>query len=298
MGRLAFALIGLGRAWAQDARPLDLDQTRAALGATEAALRDKNLTDADLQTLKAQNGARLALQGAIADLTPGSRRRQAPGGAHAQIGRAAPTTDVAAKELETEKKRHDTLDANLRSARAMPLRSRRPLDPHQRGARQLFARHTFAGSSSILDPQLGRGLAGSSDDTEVRRSLTATGSTRSANDCRRAKSALRRPRSRRARRAPLSGSPAGSSISIRRAAPPAGSAARLPRRGSSSSWRCCRWPPLACWPAPSTPSTFPIRASQGLIEAALDAARDFDRRQRACARHARARSPGLAPRRR
>src|SRR5208282_482498 len=43
---LAFVLIGLGRAWAQDVHPLDLDQTRAALSSTEAARRDKNISDA------------------------------------------------------------------------------------------------------------------------------------------------------------------------------------------------------------------------------------------------------------
>src|SRR6202050_380164 len=54
---LAFVLIGLGPAWAQDVHPLDLDQTRAALSSTESALRDKNLTDADLLKLKAENDA-------------------------------------------------------------------------------------------------------------------------------------------------------------------------------------------------------------------------------------------------
>src|ERR1700734_3921391 len=47
---LAFVLIGLGPAWAQDAHPLDLDQTRAALSSIESALKDKNLADADLRT--------------------------------------------------------------------------------------------------------------------------------------------------------------------------------------------------------------------------------------------------------
>ena len=46
---LAFVFLALGQAWAQDAHPLDLDQTRAALTSTEAALRDRNLTDPDLQ---------------------------------------------------------------------------------------------------------------------------------------------------------------------------------------------------------------------------------------------------------
>src|SRR6478609_8807255 len=68
---LFFALATLSRAGAQETHRLDLDQTRATLTATEAALRDKNLDDAGLQTLRAQSDAlALALQGAIANLTP------------------------------------------------------------------------------------------------------------------------------------------------------------------------------------------------------------------------------------
>ena len=153
---LAFVLMGLGRAWAQDAHPLDLDQTRAALTATEAALRDKNLTDADLQTLKVQNDALgVALQGAVAELTPrlaASAKRLAE--LTPKSGETAPTTDVAAKELESEKKKHDTLDANLRAARAMLLQSDDLSTRISAARRQLFARQTFARSSSVLDPQL------------------------------------------------------------------------------------------------------------------------------------------------
>jgi potassium efflux system protein len=153
---LAFVLIGLGRAWAQDVHPLDLDQTRAALSTTEAALKDKNLTDADLQALKAQNDAlALALQGAIADLTPrlaASAKRLAE--LTPKSGETAPTTDVAAKELDSEKKHHDTLDANLRAARAMLLQADDLSTRISAARRQLFARHTFARSSSILNPEL------------------------------------------------------------------------------------------------------------------------------------------------
>ena len=152
----AFVLLGPGRAWAQDGHPLDLDQTRAALTATEAALRDKNLTDADLQTLKARNDALgVALQGAVAELTPrlaASAKRLEE--LTPKSGETAPTTDVAAKELESEKKRHDTLDANLRAARAMLLQSDDLSTRISTTRRQLFARQTFARSSSVLDPQL------------------------------------------------------------------------------------------------------------------------------------------------
>jgi small-conductance mechanosensitive channel len=153
---LAFVLIGLGRAFAQDAHPLDLDQTRAALMSIEAALRDKNATETDLQTLKAQNDALgLALQGAIADLTPrlgASTKRLAE--LTPKSGETAPAADVAAKELESEKKRHDTLDANLRAARAMLLQSDDLSTRISAARRQLFARQTFERSSSILNPEL------------------------------------------------------------------------------------------------------------------------------------------------
>ena len=153
---LAYVLIGLGRAFAQDVHPLDLDQTRSALMSIEAALREKNLTEADLQTLKAQNDALgVGLQGAIADITPrlaASAKRLAE--LTPKSGETAPTTDVAAKELESEKKRHDTLDANLRAARAMLLQSDDLATRISAARRQLFARQTFARSSSVLDPEL------------------------------------------------------------------------------------------------------------------------------------------------
>ncbi len=68
---LLFALSATSRATAQDQRPLDLDATRAALTAIDATLKDKGLTDADLQRLRTQNDPLgVALQAAITDLTP------------------------------------------------------------------------------------------------------------------------------------------------------------------------------------------------------------------------------------
>ncbi len=153
---LALALLTHGHASAQDAHPLDLDQTRAALSATEASLRDKNLTDADLQRLRSENDALgLALQGVIADLAPrlaasAKRLRELT----PKSGETLPATDVAAKELASEKQRHDTLDANLRAARAMLLQADDLATRIGAARRQLFARETFARSSSVLNPQL------------------------------------------------------------------------------------------------------------------------------------------------
>ena len=153
---LVFVLMGLGRVWAQDAHPLDLDQTRAALASIDAALRNKNLTDAELQNLRAGNDPlALSLQGAIADLTPrlaASAKRLAE--LTPKSGEALPTTDVAAKELASEKKKHDALDANLRAARAMLLQSDDIATRISAARRQLFTQRTFARSSSILSPAL------------------------------------------------------------------------------------------------------------------------------------------------
>jgi small-conductance mechanosensitive channel len=153
---LVFVLMGPGRAWAQEARPLNLDETRAALTAAETSLRDRNLDDADLQKLRAQSDAlALALQGAVADLTPrltASTKRLDE--LTPKSGETAPAADVAAKELQSEKQRHDKLDANLRAARAMLLEADDLSTRISAARRQLFTQRTFTRSSSVLSPQL------------------------------------------------------------------------------------------------------------------------------------------------
>ena len=69
-------------------------------------------------------------------------------------GETAPTTDVAAKELETEKKRHDKLDADLRAARAMLLEADDLNTRISATRRQMFTQRTFVRSSTIFSPQL------------------------------------------------------------------------------------------------------------------------------------------------
>src|ERR1700723_48290 len=117
---LALILTGLGRAGAQETQRLDLDQTRTTLTATANALRDNKTLDGNgLPALRTQSDAlALALQGAIARLTPrlaDSAKRLDE--LTPKSGQPAPTTDVAAKDLDNEKKRHDRLDAHLRAAR-------------------------------------------------------------------------------------------------------------------------------------------------------------------------------------
>lgn len=153
---LASVFAAFGRAGAQETHRLDLEQTRATLTATETSLRDKNLEDQDLQRLRAQSDAlALALQGAVAELSPrlaGSVKRLDE--LTPKSGEPAPTTDVAAKELENEKQRHDRLDANLRAARAMLLEADDLSTRISAARRQLFAQRTFARASSVLNLQL------------------------------------------------------------------------------------------------------------------------------------------------
>jgi potassium-dependent mechanosensitive channel len=153
---LALALATLGRVNAQETHRLNLEETRTTLTATETALRDKNLDDAGLQNLRGQaDSLALALQGAIADLSPrlaASAKRLDE--LTPKSGQPAPSTDVAAKDLENEKQRHDRLDANLRAARAMLLEADDLSTRISASRRQLFAQQTFARASSVFDPRL------------------------------------------------------------------------------------------------------------------------------------------------
>ena len=154
---LVFVLMGLGRACAQEThRARSRPDPLGARPPLKLRSGTRTSTDADLQRLRAENDPlALALQGAVADLTPrlaASAKRLAE--LTPKSGEAAPTTDVAAKELESEKTRHDRLDANLRAARAMLLEADDLSTRISAARRQLFARRTFARSSSVLNPQL------------------------------------------------------------------------------------------------------------------------------------------------
>src|SRR6202041_690291 len=75
--------------------------------------------DAGFEAWRSQSDATgLALQGMVAELTPrlaDSAKRLDE--LTPKSGQPAPATDVAAKDLENEKQRHDRLDAHLRAAR-------------------------------------------------------------------------------------------------------------------------------------------------------------------------------------
>ena len=153
---LTIVLLAFGSAAAEDQHPLDLDATRTALTAIEAALRDKDLADADLQRLRSENDPfGVALQAAIAEMTP---RLEASAKRLTELTPKskdpAQTTDAATAELVAEKAKHDALDARLRTARAMLLEVDDNATRISAVRRQLFARQTFARSASLLSPQL------------------------------------------------------------------------------------------------------------------------------------------------
>lgn len=157
--RLAVVALCLSAPWlaqAEEGQPFDLEATRAALTDIEASLKNQNLTDADLQRLRAENDPLgVALLAAIADITPrldASAKRLAE--LTPKSKEAAPANDAATAELANEKKKHDALDANLRAARAMLLEVNDNASRIAADRRELFARRTFARSSSVLDPKL------------------------------------------------------------------------------------------------------------------------------------------------
>ncbi len=154
----ALALLSVGGAAADEAKPFDLDATRAALTAIGTALKDQNLTDADLQRLRADNDPLgVALQGAVADMTPrlaASVKRLTELTPKSKDKDAEPTNDAASAELESEKKKHDAIDAKLRAARAMLLEVDDNASRIAGRRRELFARETFARTSSVFHPQL------------------------------------------------------------------------------------------------------------------------------------------------
>jgi small-conductance mechanosensitive channel len=153
---LALALFAVAPAAADDQHPLDLEATRTALSAIEAALKVSSLTDADLQRLRAENDPfGVVLQAAIADMTPrldASVKRLAELTPKSKDAGAA--SDAATTELEAEKTKHDALDARLRTARAMVLEVDENTTRISALRRELFARETFARSLSLLSPQL------------------------------------------------------------------------------------------------------------------------------------------------
>jgi potassium-dependent mechanosensitive channel len=138
-----------------------LDAVRATLVEIDASFKNPDLADADLLRLRAENDPLASeVQGVIAELSPrldASTKRLVE--LTPKPSDAVAVSDAAASEYATEKAKHDSLDADLRTARALALQ----IDDNNAriGAarRQLFARQTFERSASLLSPVLWGGVA-------------------------------------------------------------------------------------------------------------------------------------------
>jgi potassium-dependent mechanosensitive channel len=154
------AWIGAGYVLAQETPRQHLDAVRATLVEIDAAFKNPSLADSDLLRLRAENDPLASeILGVISDLSPrleASSKRLVELTPKSSDVTAA--NDAAAGELAAEKAKHDALDADLRTVRALALQ----IDDNNAriGAarRQLFARQTFARSSSLLSPPLWGGV--------------------------------------------------------------------------------------------------------------------------------------------
>ena len=157
-------LLSVGGVAAQSQGPLDLEATGNALTAIENTLKQPNLSDTELQRLRADNDPLgIALQAAIANMTPrlaASTKRLADLTPKTDKDKQAqPVNDAAAADLAGEQKKHDALDARLRAARALLFRSDDNATRISARRRAMFARETFARSTSVFNPQLWRNVS-------------------------------------------------------------------------------------------------------------------------------------------
>ena len=155
---IALALLaGLG---AEETPRQRLDAARATLSDIDVALKADNSTDADLARLRAESDSLASqLQAVIAELSPrldASAKRLAE--LTPKTKESTPASDATSQELTAEQATHDALDADLRSARAMLLQSDEYAARIGTARRGLFARETFARSSSLFSPLLWSGL--------------------------------------------------------------------------------------------------------------------------------------------
>ena len=143
-----------------DATRQTLESARTALVDIESQLKSANLSDADLVRLRDEGDPLVAeLQAVIAELSPrldASRKRLAE---LTPKSKEAPLSDSASAELAAERQKHDALDADVRSARAMLLQIDDNNARISAARRDLFARQTFARSSSLVSPLLWMGVA-------------------------------------------------------------------------------------------------------------------------------------------
>ncbi len=136
------------------------NSARAALADIDTALKSDDLTDADLVRLRDEGDPLAAeLQAVIIDLAP---RLEASSKRLSELtpkSKDVVMSDAATAELTAERQKHDALDADVRSARAMLLQIDDDNARINAARRNLFARETFARSSSVLSPLLWTGVA-------------------------------------------------------------------------------------------------------------------------------------------
>ena len=139
-----------------------IDQARAQMMDIDNALKAINLSDSDLARLRTLNDPIAArLQAVVVELTPrlaASTKRLIELTPKSK-DTTTPATDTLTDELKTEQVKHDELDADLRSARALLLQSDEDASRIGAARRDLFAKQTFARSSSVLSPWLWSDLA-------------------------------------------------------------------------------------------------------------------------------------------
>jgi small-conductance mechanosensitive channel len=153
------------RAASDDTTRQTLDSARSTLADIETALKTDSLSDSDLVRLRATGDPLAAeLQAVIVDLSP---RLDASAKRLAELtpkSKEPAVTDSASPELAAEKQKHDALDADLRSARAMLLQIE-DIDARIGALRRnLFASETFARSKSVVSPMLWIELAREAPD--------------------------------------------------------------------------------------------------------------------------------------
>ncbi|THD42432.1 MAG: mechanosensitive ion channel family protein [Bradyrhizobium sp.] len=183
--RLAFALAALllaapAFAAGADTTQQALEAARSTIADIETGLKADDLSDADLARLRAAaDPVATDLQALVADLAPrleASSKRLAeltPKAKDAATKDAstqnpstqnAPAKDSASPELAAETQRHDALDADLRSARALLLQIDDIGTRISAARRNLFARRTFAQSASVASPLLWLAVAREAPD--------------------------------------------------------------------------------------------------------------------------------------
>ncbi len=146
---------------AEDAPRQAIDAARSALADIDNALKSDNLSDSDLARLRAVNDPlAIKIQAVVTDLTPrleASRKRLAELKPQSKDAQVAP--DPASAELKDEQAKFTDLDADLRSAKALLLQADDNSSRIGAARRELFARQTFARSSSVFSPALWLALA-------------------------------------------------------------------------------------------------------------------------------------------